>query len=134
MLAWIQDYSYLSDRSQSVILDGISNCTLPAFSGVPQGTVLAPLLFLCFINDILESVQCKIRLYADDILLYSEINSPDDSVHLQTDIDNLFCWSEKWQLHFNPAEFLRITNKYNPISHSYTLDNSIWYKSDFPTI
>ena len=87
MLAWIQDY--LTDRSQSVI-DGISNCTLPVFSGVPQGTVLAPLLFLCFINDILESVQCKIRLYADDILLYSEINSPDDYVHLQTDIDNLF--------------------------------------------
>ena len=87
---------------------------------------LAPLLFLCFVNDILEFVHCKIRLYADDILLYSGINSPDVCLRLQADIDNLFSWSEQWQLHFNPAkcEFLQITNKHNPISHSYTLDNS----------
>ena len=112
MLAWIQEY--LNDRSQSVncvILDGISSCNLPVSSGVPQGTVhvLAPLLFLCFVNDIPEFVQCKISLYADDILLYSEINSPDDYLCLQADIDNLFSWSEQWQLHFNPAkcEFLQ---------------------------
>ena len=109
MLAWIQDY--LTDRSQGVILDGISSCNLPVSSGVPQGTVLAPLLFLCFVNDMPEFVQCKIRLYADDILLYSEINSPDDCLRLQADIDNLFSWCEQWELHCNPAEceFLRIT-------------------------
>ena len=124
MLAWIQDY--LTDRSQNAILDRISSRNLPVSSGVPQGTVLAPLLFLCFVNDVPEFVQCKIRLYADDILLYSEINSLDDCLRLQADIDNLFSWSERWQLHFNPAkcEFLRITNKCNTISHSYTLENS----------
>ena len=99
-LAWIQDY--LTDRSQSVTLDEISSCSYPASisSDIPQGTMLAPLYF---IHDIPESVQCKYGF-----MLIVEINSPDDSIHLQTDINNLFCWSEKWQLHFNPAkcEFL----------------------------
>ena len=52
-------------------------------SGVPQGTVFAPLLFLCFVNDILTFVQCKIKLYADDILLHSEISSTNDCTRLQ---------------------------------------------------
>ena len=91
----------------------------------PRNRACSPFVFI-FVNDIPEFVQCKIRLYADDILLYSEINSLDDCLRLQTDIENLFLWSKQWQLYFNPAkcEFLRITNKRNPISYSYTMDNS----------
>ena len=82
-------------------------------SGVPQGTVLAPLLFLCFVNDIPASIQCKIRLYADYILLYSEISSTNDCIRLQNDINYLSNWFETWLLQFNPAKcmHLRISNR-----------------------
>ena len=91
-LAWIQNY--LTNRYQRVTLEGICSRNSPVTSGVPQGTVLAPLLFLCFVNDILASVQCKIRLYADDILLYSEISSINDCTRLPNDINYLFNLSE----------------------------------------
>ena len=83
MLVWIQNY--LTNRHQNVILEGICSSNSLLTSGVPHGTVLAALLFLCFVNDILASVQCKIRLYADGILLYSEISSINDCIHLQND-------------------------------------------------
>ena len=78
-------------------------------------------------NDIPASVQCKVRLYADDILLYSEISSINDCTLLQNDINYLFNWSETWLLQFNPAKcmHLRITNKHLYIKFTYCLDKSI---------
>ena len=70
--------------------------------------MLAPLLFLCFVNDIPASVQCKIRLYADNILLYSEISSTNDCIRLQNDINYLFNWSETWLLQFNPDKCMHL--------------------------
>ena len=80
-------------------------------SGVPQGTVLAPLLFLCFINDLPEKITSKIRLYADDVLLYSTINSVEDCYNLQEDLNTLNKWSQTWKMIINTSkcEFLRIT-------------------------
>ena len=69
LLSWIKDF--LSKCSQSVILEGKISSSHPVLSGVPQGTVLAPLLFLLYINDIIEPIKSTIRLYADDILMYS---------------------------------------------------------------
>ena len=124
-LAWIQNY--LTNRYQRVTLEGICSSNFPVTSGVPQGTVLAPLLFLCFVNDIPASVQCKIRLYADDILLYSEISSINDCTRLPNDINYLFNWSETWLLQFNSAKcmHLRITNKHSYTKFTYCLDKSI---------
>ena len=67
----------------------ISSNSSTVTSGVPQGTVLPPLLFLCFVNDIPHLDSSKIRLYADDILLYSIINSNEDCISLQNDINKL---------------------------------------------
>ena len=67
LLLWIKHY--LSNRQQKVIIDGTSSYPSNVTSGVPQGTVLAPLHFLCFVNDIPLNFTSKIRLYADDILL-----------------------------------------------------------------
>ena len=80
----------------------------PVLSGVPQGTVLAPLLFLMYINDLPTCVCNKVRLYADDVLLYSYVYSKDDCISLQQDLNALEQWSHKWQMPFNPkkCEFL----------------------------
>ena len=70
-------------------------------SGISQGTVLGPLLFLCHINDLPLSVDSKIRLFADDCLIYREITSIEDKVQLQKDLDSLQDWAENWGMRFN---------------------------------
>ena len=86
LLLWIKDF--LSDRSQQVVLEGKYSDSCPFLSGVPQGSVLAPLLFLLYINDISTNIQCTLRLYADDILIliYTSIKSLDDYNRLQHDL------------------------------------------------
>jgi len=71
-LAWIE--SFLSGRSQRVIVDGVCSGWSPVLSGVPQGTVLGPLLFLIYINDLPDCVTSRVRLFADDCLIYREIH------------------------------------------------------------
>jgi len=80
---WIT--SFLSDRSQCVLINGTCSPPLPVISGVPQGTVLGPLLFLLYINDITDNVSCEIRLFADDCILYRPIISLADRAILQKD-------------------------------------------------
>ena len=67
-LAWIK--SWLTSRSQSVIVEGVCSKSVVVTSGVPQGTVLGPLMFLLFSNDIPDDLVCTLRLFADDALLY----------------------------------------------------------------
>ena len=69
LLTWIK--SFVSNRVQQVVVDGQQSNLAAVSSGVPQGTVLAPLLFLCFINDLPNGIMSKIKWYADDILLYT---------------------------------------------------------------
>ena len=123
LLNWIKNF--LTDHSQQVILDNKQSISCKVLSGVPQGTVLAPLLFLIYINDLPLHVSNKVRLYADDVILYSYIYSMDDCYKLQKDLDSLTMWSNKWQMFFNPrkCEFLRITNKKNFISFTYHIND-----------
>ena len=81
LLRWIKDY--LTDQSQCVLLEGTSSKSHHVLSGVPQGSVLAPLLFLIYINDITESITSTIKLFADDVL---EINNEADATCLQNDL------------------------------------------------
>jgi len=92
-----------------------------------QSTILAPLLFLPYVNNLPDCVYNKIKLYADDVLLYSVIRSKADCIHLQEDLNLLYQWSVLWLMDFNPikCEFLRITSKKNPIVYQYCIDNSI---------
>ena len=80
-LAWIQDF--LSCRTKQVVVDGEKSAPAPVTSGVPQGTVLGPLLFLVYINDLPSRVSSTARLFADDCLLYRAIKSTDDHQTLQ---------------------------------------------------
>ena len=68
--------------------------------GVPQGTVLGPLVFLLYINDIADDLHSEIRLFADDCILYNIVKSTADCGKLQQDIDQLYRWGNKWQMTF----------------------------------
>ena len=119
--AWIRDF--LSNRTQAVVLRGKSSDIAPVTSGVPQGTVLGPLLFLAYINDLPKNIRATPRLFADDCLLYREINSVEDGLSLQADLERLQEWERDWSMQFNPekCEVLRITNKRKAIVTEYKI-------------
>ena len=76
-LSWIKDF--LFGRTQKVVMDGEESNACDVLSGVPQGSVLGPVLFLLYINDIITDVDSKINLFADDCALYREIKSAEDA-------------------------------------------------------
>ena len=102
--SWIQDF--LSGRTQKVVLEGKESTSKPVLSGVPQGTVLGPLLFLVYINDISEKLSpgSILKLFADDSLLYRRIYSKKDADILQNDLDTLAEWGFTWKMAFHPKK------------------------------
>ena len=92
LLNWIKNY--LSNRTQKVIGEGKISDSITVISGVPQETVLGPLLFLLYINDLPDSIKCKICLLTDDSIVYNNIISIIDCKILQSDLDALCLWSK----------------------------------------
>ena len=84
-LKWID--SFLCFRQQRVVVNGVKSDLAPVLSGFPQGTVLGPLLFSLYINDISSDIESEIRLFADDCVCYREIKDEKDTMKLQRDID-----------------------------------------------
>ena len=120
---WIT--SWLSGRSQKVVLDGQASDPVPVLSGVPQGSVLGPVLFLIFINDLPKNIRSSVRLFADDCVLYRNIESPTDCQILQDDLNSLVQWETDGQIKFNVAKChsMRVTRHppYKHIKFDYTL-------------
>ena len=88
-------------------------------SGIPQGTVLGPLLFVLYINDILDSVESEGLLFADDTKIYRAITSKEDAQSLQSDLNTLEEWSEEWLLRFHPDKCHVLTlGKFENIMHT----------------
>jgi hypothetical protein len=118
---------WLTSRKQRVVVNGEASNPANVKSGIPQGTVLGPLMFLLYINDIADHIDSgtKIRLFADDCLLYRIIRSPHDSDILQKDLHTLCSWAHKWQMRFNTSKCktLRVTTKKKTFIHTYTMDN-----------
>ena len=106
-ISWISNF--LKDRQQYVWVDGETSNLRPVISGVPQGSVLGPLLFLAYINDLPSLLQSHCRLFADDALLYNTYNNANI---LQNDLTRLESWSKQWQMSFNISKcfFLRVGN------------------------
>ena len=120
---WIKEI--LSERSQQVVLESQKSTQREVLSGVPQGTVLGPLLFLVFINDLPAVVNTSIAgLFADDCLLYRHIRNDKDSADHQTNLSALKDWETKWQMRFYPERCTVIkvcTNKCLRRNTSYKL-------------
>ena len=120
--AWIK--SWLWGRSQKVVVDGEESDGVPVTSGVPQGSVLGPILFLIFIDDLPEYTKhSEVRLFADDTIVYLTITSVDDCLNLQEDLKRLEEWEKEWQMEFHPAKcnILRITKKKSKVIYPYSL-------------
>ena len=111
ILGWIK--AFLSDRTQQVIVNGESSQCKDVTSGIPQGSVLGPLLFIIFINDLPTQVKSDIFLFADDTKVLRTIKSADDQETLQDDINIMLNWANKLQLEFHPDKCvsMSINNK-----------------------
>ena len=116
---------FLTQRKQQVVIDGISSTSCSVDSGVPQGTILGPLLFLCHINDFPLSVSSQVRLFADYCLIYRNIKTADDQKQLQDDLSKLEDWAHKGGMRFNATKcyLMIISRSISPLKHSNTLDN-----------
>ena len=111
LLTWIE--SYPSDGSIKVVLSGQSSCTTSINASVPQGSVLGPLLFSVYIDDLGNNCENDLYLYADDSTLFCEIRSTDEleAIHssLNRDLERMKIWSDKWKVTFEPTKCKALT-------------------------
>ena len=131
LLEWIK--YFFSARTQEVVIDGTMSTPSSVSSAVPHGTVLGPLPYLAYINDMPEGIQSTVKLFADYSLLYRKISSNRDCVELQQDRERLQEWEKKWQMAFNAekCEILCISNKKHPFQHIYFIhDQKLATKTD----
>ena len=122
ILQWVS--SFLTTRKMKVVIDGFCSEEDQVTSGVPQGTVLGPILFLIHINDLPLVVESQVRLFADDCLLYRPIRSISDQVKLQEDLKSLENWANEWGMSFN-AKKCYIMSIRNKTPYFYKLKNHI---------
>ena len=119
--------SFLCFRQLRIVVNGVKSDWAPVLSGVPQITVLGPLLFSLYINDISSDTESEIRLFADDCDCYLEIKDEEDTMKLQSDIDRLGCWARKWGMRFQlvKCNMMQLTRKQiKKIHASYTLEGT----------
>ena len=124
ILRWLK--AFLTHRQQQVIVEGEISSPTDVDSGVPQGTCLSPILFLCFINSLPESVNSKIRLFADDCVLYRKIISIDDQHILQEYLNALTKWAADWGMSFNETKcFVLSFHRTTPKIFFYSMNSII---------
>ncbi|KAL8565437.1 hypothetical protein ACOMHN_049414 [Nucella lapillus] len=102
VLDWTR--AFLTDRQQSVVVNGAKSQTAPVTSGIPQGSVVGPMLFVVYINDLPNICVSEVKLFADDTKLYTRSDIPGATTALQADLDKLQQWSQDWLLRFHPQK------------------------------
>ena len=127
-LTWAWFKNYLSDRYQRVSINNNLSHTLPVASGVPQGSILGPVLFLIYMNNITSSTQhSQLLIYAK---CFKHLSSVADQTYLQKDINAIITWSKSSQLNFNVSKYTHISFKSKFVS-SYNLSDTAISISDF---
>ena len=124
ILHWIK--SFLHGRTQQVVVEGSYSSPCPVTSGVPQGSVLGPILFLIYINDISNNIHSQLRLFADDCLVYRTIQSSGDHLILQDDFNTLTSWAKANNMEFNitKCKIIQVTTLHNKSSFTYTMNGT----------
>ena len=126
LLNWME--SYLNNRIQRVVINGSTSQWLPVKAGVPQGSILGPLMFLLYINDLPKVVEnSSIAMYADDAKIFIESKSINDCLKLQNDIDAVSHWCKVNQMNFNVSKckVLTVCRKENPYLFEYKINDVI---------
>lgn len=124
---WRWFKSYITNRSQKVVINGFESDLVPISSGVPQGSILGPLLFILYINDIKNCFKfCNFLLYADDLKVYHTINNYQDHLNFQQDLDRFsaYCLKNNLLLSINKCKSITFTRKLNVSSYTYVLCNT----------
>ena len=118
LLEWFTDYLY--NRQQRVVIQGQASTWGSIGAGVLQGSVLGPLLFLIYINDIVDLVRSNIKMFADDTTLYLEIDDPEAAaVSVNSDLSDISQWADDWLITFNAqkTDSMLISRKTNSPNH-----------------
>ena len=121
-LKWIKHF--LKDRTQCVKINNTTSENKPVTSGIPQGSVLGPVLFIIYINDIPNAVSSNIRIFADDTKIFRAMKSIDDYNQLQLDLTHLIEWSQTWLLPFNITKCKILHYGRNNPLHEYTMNDN----------
>ena len=123
LLNWFK--SYLSGRKQRVVLDGVKSSWINVTSGVPQGSILGPLLFLIYINDLPDVLRFGTPLlFADDAKIFANVQSVTECQAIQKDLDALYNWCVKWKLDINAlkCKVLSVTKSRSPVTFDYHIN------------
>ena len=102
LLRWINDF--LANWTQRAVINGEKSQEGNVTSGNPQGSVLGPILFVIYINDLHANVKSQVKMFADDTKLFTRVDVPNNHETMQNDLDELMQWSNKWQLKFHPEK------------------------------
>ena len=130
-LNWFK--AYLMGREQRVVVDSSNSDWLPVLSGVTQGSILGPMLFLCYINDMPNYTQnSTTALFVDDSKCFRPIHCINDCLLLQKDIDSLYNWGQMWDLHYNPSKchIISVTRKRNVVKFDYCMNDTVLCRAD----
>ena len=121
VLEWIR--SFLENRRQRVILGNTVSSWRTVTSGVPQGSILGPVLFLIYVNDLPDIVHSTAKMFADDTKVYRQIQNWKDAQELQ-DLIKLASWSKQWLLDFNAIKCMVMSIR-NSLKYTYTLNGHV---------
>ena len=123
IVEWVS--AFLTGRQQKVAINGCESSWRDVLSGIPQGSVLGPLLFVIFINDLPESVESNAFLFADDTKVFKIISDATDNIALQGDLDCLQEWSNRWLIGFNAAKCKHMHIGSGNTEYDYKLNDTL---------